>query len=218
MLASRLVLVSILLALPGVALAEEEVVKSNRAALPIATDAAKPEVITLTPSDTKAQFMARLNEGPRAGGQERIDYESWAGAEEDYKKRRVHGTASVSVGTGGYRSASVSAIMPVGDNGWLGLAYSQTDFGENGVYPYMYDDYGYGYGADYGYGYGRGYGRYGRGAGGGTSQSFALSFGTNSTGEDASGCPTAFRERYDDPVFSARADRRCATSARGPHD
>ncbi|MEI9905707.1 MAG: hypothetical protein WDN06_18565 [Asticcacaulis sp.] len=39
----------------------------------------------------------------------------------------VHGSAGVSVGTGGYRSAYVSAVMPVGDNGMLGIAYSQTD-------------------------------------------------------------------------------------------
>jgi hypothetical protein len=212
MFASRLALVSILLALPGIALAEEEVVKSNRAALPAATDTAKPEVIMLTPSDTKAQFMARLNEAPRAAGQERIDYESWAGAEEDYKKRRVHGTATVSLGTGGYRSASVSAIVPVGDNGWLGLAYSQTDFGENGAYPYMYDDFGYGYGADYGYGHNR----YGRGARGGASQSFAISYENNGSGENAGNCPTAFRDRYDDPVFGARSDRRCVS--RGARD
>lgn len=210
MLVSRLALFSILLVLPGVALAEEEVVKSNRAALPAATETTRADVITLPPTDTKAQFMSRLNEEVLSDEKARIDYESWAGAEEDYKKRRVHGTASVSVGTGGYRSASVSAIMPVGDNGWLGLAYSQTDFGENGAYPYMYDDFG----ADYGYGYGRGYGR-GRGERG-TSQSFAVSFDTSSSGGDAGNCPSAFRDRYDDPVFSARADRRCAS--RTPHD
>lgn len=214
MLSSRLALFSILFALPGVALADEEVVKSTRTAVPVATDATKPDVITLTPSDTKAQFMARLNEGPRADTPGRIDYESWAGAEADYKKRRVHGTASVSVGTGGYRSASVSTVIPVGDSGWLGLAYSQTDFGENGAYPYMYD--GYGYGADYGYGHG--YGRYGYGTRGGKSQSFAISFDSNGSGEDVTNCPSAFRDRFDDPVFGARADRRCAASARTPRD
>ncbi|MBP2157514.1 MULTISPECIES: hypothetical protein [Asticcacaulis] len=203
MFASRLALICSLLVLPGVAMAEEEVVKSNRAALPAATETTRADVIALPPTDTKAQFMSRLNEEVLSDEKARIDYESWAGAEEDYKKRRVHGSASVSVGTGGYRSASVSAVMPVGDNGWLGLAYSQTDFGENGAYPYMYDDLGYGYG------YGHGYGRYGRGGRGGTSQSFALSFESNSAGEDGSGCPSAFHERYDDPVVGARFDRRC---------
>lgn len=203
MVASRLALFSILLTLPGVALAEEEVVKSNRTTLPVAADASKGDIIALPPTDTKAQFMSRLNEDVLSNEQARIDYESWAGAEEDYKKRRLHGSASVSVGTGGYRSASVSAVMPVGDNGWLGLAYSQTDFGENGAYPYMYDDVGAGYG------YGYGYGRYGRGGRGGTSQSFAMSFETDSVGEDASGCRSAFRERNDDPIFDARSDRRC---------
>ena len=202
MFTSRLALICSLLVLPGVALAEEEVVKSNRTALPAATEA-KPDVISLPPTDTKAQFMSRLNEEVLSDEKARIDYESWAGAEEDYKKRRVHGSASVSVGTGGYRSASVSAVMPVGDNGWLGLAYSQTDFGENGAYPYMYDDFGYGYG------YGHGYGRYGRGGGRATSQSFALSYESGGSGEDVSNCSSAFRDRYDDPIVGARFDRRC---------
>jgi hypothetical protein len=145
--------------------------------------------------------MSRLNEEVLSNEQARIDYEAWAGAEEDYKKRRVHGSASVSVGTGGYRSASVSAVMPVGDNGWLGLAYSQTDFGENGAYPYMYDDFGAGYGY--------GYGRYGRGGGRATSQSFALSYESGGSGEEVSNCSSAFRDRFDDPVMGARFDRRC---------
>lgn len=198
MLVSRLALICSLLALPGIALAEEEVVKSNRTALPTAIEANKP-VVTLPPTDTKAQFMSRLNEEVLSDEQARIDYEAWAGAEEDYKKRRVHGSASVSVGTGGYRSASVSAIMPVGDNGWLGLAYSQTDFGENGGYPYLYDDYGYGYG----------YGRYGRGGRGVSSQSFALSYDSGGSGEEVSNCSSAFRDRFDEPVVGARFDRRC---------
>ena len=200
MFASRLALICSLLVLPGVALAEEEVVKSNRAALPTTTEA-KSDVITLPPTDTKAQFMSRLNEEVLSNEQARIDYEAWAGAEEDYKKRRVHGSASVSVGTGGYRSASVSAVMPVGDNGWLGLAYSQTDFGENGAYPYMYDDYSTGYGY--------GYGRYGRGGGRATSQSFALSYESGGSGEEVANCSSAFRDRFDDPVIGARFDRRC---------
>jgi hypothetical protein len=209
MFASRLALFSILLALPGVALAEEEVVKSNRTALPAATEAGTSEVITLTPSDTKAQFMARMSGGARADSQGRIDYESWAGAEEDYKKRRVHGTASVSVGTGGYRSASVSALMPIGDSGTLGIAYSQTDFGENGAYPYMYDDFG-GYEYGYGYGSGRGYGRSGRG---GTSQSLALSFDMNANRSETSrDCRLDSRDRYADPVWGASADRRCSVN------
>lgn len=215
MVASRLALFSILLALPGVALAEEEVVKSNRTTLPVVADATKGDVIALPPTDTKAQFMSRLNEDVLANEQARIDYESWAGAEEDYKKRRVHGSASVSVGTGGYRSASVSTVLPVGDNGWLGLAYSQTDFGENGGYPLMYDiGYGYGYGADYGYGRGH----YGRGMRGGKSQSFALSYEAGGSGEEVSSCSSAFRDRYDDPVFGARSDRRCSAAARSPRD
>jgi hypothetical protein len=66
--------------------------------------------------------------------------------------RKIHGEHDQSVGTGGYRSGHVSAVIPIGERGTLGLSYGQTDFGKGGGYGY-----GYGYGAG-GPGYGGGYG------------------------------------------------------------
>lgn len=210
MVASRLGLVCVLFLLPGMALADEELVSRNRAALPAAATAGeKTDIVTLTPDDRKAQFMSRLGDGPGLE-QERIDYESWAGAEADAKKNRIHGSASVSVGTGGYSSASVSALIPVGDNGMLGIAYSQTDFGENGAYPFY--DYGYpSYGADY-----DGYGHvYGRRPHRGTSQSFSLSYEGGSGGRSSlsDDCRSAFGSAQD-AAWETPDDRRCFAPGR----
>ena len=59
--------------------------------------------------------------------------------------RRIRGQVSVAVGTGGYRSGSVSAVIPLGETGSLALGYSRT---ENG-YGYIGNGQpGYGYGYD----------------------------------------------------------------------
>lgn len=52
---------------------------------------------------------------------------------------RIHGEVSLSVGTGGYRSGSVAAVIPLPRDGTLALEYRQTK-----------SDRGYGYGAGYG--------------------------------------------------------------------
>ena len=109
----------------------------------------------------------------------------------------VHGSAGVSVGTGGYRSAYATAVMPVGDSGMLGIAVSHTDYGKNAL-PY----YGYGYGRDYGRGGWDGYAR------GGHADSFGLSYmnvGDDDRGPSApDGCAPGFRDRdgrYVEPVW-----------------
>ncbi|MFT4090736.1 MAG: hypothetical protein QM645_08395 [Asticcacaulis sp.] len=65
------------------------------------------------------------------------------------EKRRIRSEVSVSVGTGGYRSGYISTLIPLGDNGMLGIAIGQTDYGKNnvgyGYYPYDYSPYGYDY-------------------------------------------------------------------------
>lgn len=66
--------------------------------------------------------------------------------------RKVHGEVGVSVGTGGYRSAYVTSIMPLGKNGTLALSVGQ----ERNGYRLYRGGYGYGYGP--GLGYGPGYG------------------------------------------------------------
>jgi hypothetical protein len=119
--------------------------------------------------------------------------------------RKVHGVASISVGTGGYRSAYASALFPVGENTTVGVAVSKTDFGKHG--GGFYDDsyYGGGYG---GYGYGPGYGSgYGR-VRGGERQSVALSvmssgFGGRGAEDAPAGCAPGFRDggRYVEPLW-----------------
>ena len=63
--------------------------------------------------------------------------------------RQMHGFVSGSIGTNDYSSVSVGVSLPIGENGRLDLAYSQT---KNG---YGYPSYGYGaygYPGEYGYG------------------------------------------------------------------
>jgi hypothetical protein len=128
-------------------------------------------------------------------------------------KRQVHGEVSVAVGTGGYRSGSVSALIPVGETGTLGVAVGKTDFGKHG--GYAYDGYGYGRGGGYGYGWG---------PRGGTSQSLALSLDMRDGGRRRSdtpeGCAPGFRdgEQYVEPLWvtEMRGGRSCAAAAERP--
>ncbi len=111
-------------------------------------------------------------------------------------KRKIHGSMGVSVGTGGYRSAYASALIPVGENTTVGVAVSKTDFGKRGVvYADPYYGYGYGYG---GYGYGR--------LRGGSQQSVALSVMSGMGGRSSDtpeGCAPGFRDggRYVEPLW-----------------
>lgn len=60
------------------------------------------------------------------------------------RDRKIHGEVGVAIGTGGYRSAYITSVMPIGETGTLALSVGQS---KNG--------YGYGYGHGYGYGYDR---------------------------------------------------------------
>lgn len=117
-------------------------------------------------------------------------------------KRKIHGSMGVSVGTGGYRSAYASALIPVGENTTIGVAVSKTDFGKHGGWygDPMYDPYGPGY--DRRYGYGPGFSR----AHGGERQSLALSVmtgGANASEDIPDGCAPGFRSggRYVEPLW-----------------
>ena len=44
---------------------------------------------------------------------------------------QIHGEAGVTIGSGGYRSVYVATIMPLGDNATLGVAASDTHYGNN---------------------------------------------------------------------------------------
>ncbi len=151
-------------------------------------------VKTLTTQEQIAAFIAanpspQIEDGPRGVVP--------ADRDED-GKRKVHGSAGFSVGTGGYRSAYATALFPVGENTTVGVAVSKTDFGKHGGY-YADPYYGGGYG---GYGYGPGYGR----MRGGSQQSVALSVmsGTGRNGDDTpDGCAPGFRDggRYVEPLW-----------------
>jgi len=161
--------------------ADEMVVSNPHAAAPPAATAAAGGAAA-KPLTTDEQTKAWISDAPRLDRAPAAD----AGAS---GKRQVHGSAGVSVGSGGYSSAYVSTLIPVGKSGTLGLAYSQTDYGNNPVY---------------GYGYGGGYGRYHRG---GRSQSVAVML--DMSGQDASmpeGCVPGFRDgdRYMEPVWVSR--------------
>ncbi|WP_031237131.1 hypothetical protein [Asticcacaulis sp. AC460] len=203
MVASRLVLaVGLMLALPCAALAQDsdELVSANtRAKLPSQAEIAATGTTDTTakPITTDDQIIAWLNHAPKIEREARGEG-LWGDSDGD-GKRKIHGGAGVSIGTGGYRSGYVYTLIPVGDDGLLGLSYSQTDYGENGGWGYGYDGYpGYGR-RDY---YGQGYGRRG-----GTSQSFGLSLDMSDGARDASGsplnCAPGFRvgDRYTEPLW-----------------
>ena len=133
------------------------------------------------------------------------------GRADEETRRKIHGSAGVTVGTGGYRSAYVSTLIPIGETSTLGLAYSQTDHGKNVAF-YPHDGYGYGY--DQG-GYDRGgwngdsvgLGRPGHWGRGGKQQSVAVSLalGGDRRGPPE-GCAPAFRagDRYIEPLWATR--------------
>jgi hypothetical protein len=81
---------------------------------------------------------------------------------QDEYERQIHGEVSVAVGTGGYRSAYVRSDIPVGKNGTVSIALSETKNGRGyGGYDYGYGGYGYGGYGGYGPYDGMGYGGYG---------------------------------------------------------
>lgn len=231
MIASRLILAfALAVVMPGAAFAgdsDEVVVSASRSAgLPSQAKTDKtdttPGTIAQKPA-SQEQVMAYLANAPQVD-RPMADNDLQPAPGAATGGRTVHGSAGVSIGTGGYRSAYVSALFPVGENGTLGIAISQTDFGENGGFGY--GGYGYGYG-DYGYGGynyggygGRGHDGYGYGRGHrGTSKSLAVSFTSDDddlNGADTpEGCAPGFRAggRYVEPVWVSQlhGNRSCET-------
>lgn len=223
MVASRIVFALALAAgslAASLAVADEVVVAASRPApLPTAAEQAKAKADVQAraeqatrPLTTEEQVAAWTAHSPKISrGDQASDDGLWPAADAS-RKRQVHGEASVTVGTGGYRSAYVSSLIPLGENGTLGIAVSQTDYGNNARYGYGYGDPYYGYDD---YGYGRGWGRRG-----GTSQSVALSLdmtGKNRNGGSTpEGCAPGFRngDRYIEPVWVTRmnGNRDCETA------
>ena len=171
----------------------------------------------LTTDEQVAEFLAT---SPALEGRDGLV--GLASADED-TKRKIHGSAGVTVGTGGYRSAYVSTLIPIGETSTLGLAYSQTDHGKNAIF-HPHD--GYGYGRD-SYGYDRGgwngdsvgLGRPGHWGRGGKQQSVAISLAVGGDRRGPpEGCAPAFRagDRYIEPLWATQmrgASSPCAMDA-----
>jgi hypothetical protein len=93
--------------------------------------------------------------------------EAAPGVTSSAEPRKVHGEASIAVGTGGYRSVYVRSDLPVGKTGTLSIAVQ--DSRSNGRHGGFYDGYGGRFG---GYGYN------------GQSLGIGLALGDNNRGPD----------------------------------
>lgn len=115
------------LALPLAARADE--------AVATAAGAGAPPVVT---QDTAAQIDAFIRSAPPP----KLDDGTPDGVAPP--ERKVHGSVGVAVGSGGYRSAYVTSVMPVGQTATLGIAVSETRFGKSGGPGWGYGPYGSG--------------------------------------------------------------------------
>lgn len=176
---------------------DEQVVTSARAALPaVSSDSSSNDSDSTAklPTDQQPQPLYARPQGYESNG------------------RTIHGGGGVSIGTGGYRSGYVYTLIPVGEDGTLGLAYSQTDYGKNGAYDWGdYDGYGYG-------GYGRGYARRG-----GTSRSASVMLDLSHDGAASADdrCAPGFRDgdRTIEPLWVTKArGHACKTDTSDPSD
>ena len=104
------------LAAAGAARAQETVATANR------TDA--PPAAT----DTAAQVDSFIHKAPPVN----LDDGAPGGVTPQDEPRKIHGEVGVGVGTGGYRSGYVSAVIPVGKTGTVAVAVSETKFGRRG--------------------------------------------------------------------------------------
>lgn len=93
------------------------------------------------PTDATARQIERwLADSPAAREQEDGVLAGLVGEPD----RKIHGEVGVAVGTGGYRSAYINSVMPLGETGTLALSIGQE---KNGFRPYgYYGAYGPGYG------------------------------------------------------------------------
>ncbi len=116
------------LAVAGAARAQEAVATAGPTGAP-------PTVTT-----TATQVEAFIHKAPPVN----LDDGTPNGVTAEETPRKIHGEVGASVGTGGYRSGYVSAVIPVGKTGTVAIAVSDTKFGRHG-----------------GPGWGGGYGGYG---------------------------------------------------------
>lgn len=93
--------------------------------------------------DTAAQIQRWLTDSP-------MNSDDRDGQLLDLRRedRQMHGEVGVAVGTGGYRSAYITSVMPLGDKGTLALSVGQ----EKNARGYYRGVYGYPFGEALGYG------------------------------------------------------------------
>jgi hypothetical protein len=135
----------------GAAQAQEVMTTAGAAGPPISEAAAEaiqaespPQ--NVAPLDTASQIQRWLAESPPDLGDD--------GQLLDLRRdRQMHGEVGVAVGTGGYRSAYITSVMPLGEKGTLALSFAQ----ERNARGYYRGAYGYPYGEPLGYGL-QGYG------------------------------------------------------------
>jgi hypothetical protein len=89
------------------------------AAIPEASANDAPSAPAVAPlDDTAAQIQRWIAESPaRSEDGQSLDLR---------RDRQVHGEVGVAVGTGGYRSAYVTSVMPIGERGTLALSIGQS--------------------------------------------------------------------------------------------
>lgn len=193
------------------AIATAQAKPSAQALAATAAQAPAPAPTPARPMTTQEQIAAFIAANPNPEIEDAPRGLLPAGVDPD-GKRRIHGEMGVSIGTGGYRSAYASALIPVGETTTIGVAVAKTDFGDAGGWyggPYL-DGY------DHGYGGPRAWRR------GGERQSLALSVMTGGRERDAvpEGCAPGFRAdgRYVEPAWveSMRDGARPCAAATGP--
>lgn len=83
---------------------------------------------TATAAATAAQVETFIHKAPPVN----LDDGTPNGVTAEETPRKIHGEVGASVGSGGYRSGYVSAVMPVGKTGTVAIAVSETKFGRHG--------------------------------------------------------------------------------------
>lgn len=118
-----------------------------------------------TAGQDQTDTMAQIQQWIAASKPVDLDESGAEGVVTRESPRKVHGEAGVAVGTGGYSSAYVASLFPVGETGTLGIAVSQTRMGSAGRFA----------GPAYGYG-------------DGTRQSVAMSLALGDAATGSSAC------------------------------
>jgi len=101
-------------------------------ALALAADGPAPLPSEIRLSDAERE---KVLEAAAASHQEKLVAVSLDGTSTDEAVRQIHGEVGFEIGTGGYRSAYGTAIVPIDDDGVAIISLGSTDFGSRGRHP-----------------------------------------------------------------------------------